>query len=155
MVTSAVLWKVDGGSSRSTFHNIYYSRYLRFKVRRLTGEQAAPSTHLHRPLSLCHDLEAARSFPADYLSIFLLVVFSEQIIWASVTPWRTSRVPLFRARCPACLFSRTVGASWPTPAGLPSIRRWSSGQRKEFELRRRLEDLAVFYRLKVVERLPL
>ena len=25
MVTSAVLWNVDGGSSRSTFHNIYYS----------------------------------------------------------------------------------------------------------------------------------
>ena len=24
MVSSAVLWNVDGGSSRSTFHNIYY-----------------------------------------------------------------------------------------------------------------------------------
>jgi hypothetical protein len=40
MVTSAVLWNVDGGGTRSTFHNIYYWRsmgYLRISSDVLFG----------------------------------------------------------------------------------------------------------------------
>jgi hypothetical protein len=111
MVSSAVLWNVDWGSSRSTFHNIYYSAGGA-RRRRLRADESASRGSRPAPSPASADQVRAHKIHPQHLPDSALV----SSYCARVSDFVTSRLPGGAASC-CCAAATGVESACRKPRG--------------------------------------